>query len=96
MEVGERAAIVLQNNPNIDEIIIRPDHQGLRGKARFIRLLRQRKFDLAIILDNSADMILYTWLGGTPRRAGMVYKKKFSSLLTESVPFDRQAHENGG
>ena len=93
VEVGERAAGVLENNPNVDEIILRPDHQGLRGKARFIRLLRQRNFDLAVILDNSADMILYTWLGGVPRRAGMIYRKKFSALLTESVPFDRQAHE---
>ncbi len=93
VEVGERAACVLENNPHIDEVIIRPDHQGLRGKARFIYLLRRRKFDLAVILDNSADMIFYTWLGGTPRRAGMVYKKKFAGLLTESVAFDWQAHE---
>ena len=93
VEVGERAACVLENNPHIDEIIVRPDHQGLRGKAKFIRLLRRRKFDLAVILDNSADMILYTWLGGVPRRVGMVYRKKFANLLTESVPFDRQAHE---
>lgn len=93
VEVGERAVCVLENNPSVDEIIVRPDHQGLRGKARFIRLLRQRKFDLAVILDNSADMILYTWLGGVPRRAGLVYRKKFANLLTDSVAFDRQAHE---
>ena len=93
VEVGERAAGVLENNPSVDEIIIRPDHQGLRGKVGFVRLLRRRKFDLAVILDNSADMILYTWLGGVPRRVGMVYRKKFANLLTESVPFERQAHE---
>jgi lipopolysaccharide heptosyltransferase II len=93
VEVGERAAGVLENNPNVDEIIIRRDHQGAMGKAKFIAMLRRRKFDLAVVLDNCADMSLFTWLGGVPRRAGMIRKRKFSRLLTDSVPFDRDIHE---
>lgn len=93
VEVGERAACVLEHNPNVDEILLRPRHQGLSGKARFIRLLRKRRFDLGVILDDSADMILYLWLGGIPRRVGLIHKKRFAGLLTESVPFDPMQHE---
>ncbi len=93
VEVGERAACVLANNPHIDEIIIRPDHQGLSGKARFVGLLRRRKFDLGVILDLSPDMILYLWLGGVRRRVGLVGKKRFSHLLTDPVAFDPMQHE---
>jgi lipopolysaccharide heptosyltransferase II len=93
VEVGERAACVLENNPHIDEIIVRPDRQGLAGKLRFIALLRRRKYDMGIILDNAADMISYLWAGGVPRRVGLVRKRRFSGLLTDSVPFDPTVHE---
>lgn len=93
VEVGERAACVLENNPNVDEIILRPHHQGLTGKAQFIRLLRRRCFDIGLVLDNSADMILYLRLGGIVRRVGMIRKKRFSQFLTDSVPFDPMQHE---
>ncbi|MCW3098298.1 MAG: ADP-heptose--lipopolysaccharide heptosyltransferase [Chthonomonadaceae bacterium] len=92
-EVGERAACVLENCPYVDEIVLRPHHQGLTGKAQFIRLLRQRRFDIGVVLDNSADMILYLRLGGVVRRVGMIRKKRFSQFLTDSVPFDPMQHE---
>jgi heptosyltransferase-2 len=93
VEVGERAACVLENNPSVDEIILRPHRQGLTGKAQFIRLLRRRRFDLGIVLDNSADMILYLRLGGVERRAGLICKKRFSGFLTDSISFDPTQHE---
>jgi lipopolysaccharide heptosyltransferase II len=93
VEVGERAACVLENNPHVDEILVRRDHQGLAGKLRFIALLRHRKYDLGVILDNSADMISYLWAGGVPLRVGLVRKRRFSGLLTDSVLFDPTVHE---
>lgn len=93
VEVGERAACVLENNPHINEIILRPDHQGLLGKARFVRLLRRRRFDLGVILDDSTDMILYLHLGRVARRVGLVRKKRFANLLTDRVAFDPLQHE---
>lgn len=93
VEVGERAACVLENNPHVDEIILRPHHQGMAGKAQFIRLLRKRRFDIGLVLDNSADMILYLRLGGVVRRVGMIRKRKFSHYLTDSVPFKPEQHE---
>lgn len=93
VEVGERAACVLENSPYVDEILVRRDHQGLSGKAGFIRLLRKRRFDLGVILDDSADMILYLRLGGVVRRVGLIHKKRFAGLLTDGVPFDPMQHE---
>lgn len=93
VEVGERAAEVLQNFPGIDDLWIRPVHQGLWGKLRFIQRLRRAKFDLAVILDDSADMVLHAWLGGIPIRVGVKRKKKFQRLYTAFVPHDRSRHE---
>ena len=93
VEVGERAVCVLENNPHVNELIPRPTRQGLTGKWNFIRLLRKRKFDLAVILDDSTDMPLTVWLGGAHRRVGLVRKKRFARLLTDQVPYDKNAHE---
>jgi lipopolysaccharide heptosyltransferase II len=93
VEVGERAAEVLQNFPGIDDLWIRPTHQGLWGKLRFIRRLRKGRFDLAVILDDSADMVLHAWLGGIPTRVGVRRKRKFQSLYTAFVLHDPSRHE---
>ena len=93
VEVGERAACILENNPNVDEIILRKEHQGAIGKLDFIRLLRRRKFDLGVILDDSSGMILNLWLGGISHRVGILRKKKYANLLTQSIYADRSVHE---
>jgi len=93
VEVGERAVSILENNPHVDEIVVRPTHQGLPGKFDFVRFLRRRKFDMAVILDDCADFSLYVWLGRVPQRIGLKRKKRFARLLTQSVPFDFAAHE---
>lgn len=93
VEVGERAAPVLQNFPGIDEVWIRPTHQGLWGKVRFLRRLRRGRFDLAVILDDSADMVLHAWLGGIPLRFGVSRKRKFRHLYSAFIPHDPTRHE---
>lgn len=93
VEVGERAVEVLQNFPGIDDLWIRPVHQGLWGKIRFIHRLRRGRFDLAVILDDSADMVLYAWLAGIPVRVGVRRKRKFQRLYTAFVPHNPSRHE---
>jgi len=93
VEVGERAAEVLRNFPGIDELWVRPTHQGLWGKLRFILRLRKGRFDLAVILDDSADMVLHAWLGGIPLRVGVRRKRKFQRLYTAFVPHNPSRHE---
>ncbi len=93
VEVGERAAEVLQNFPGIDEIWIRRTHQGLWGKLQCIYRLRKGRFDLAVILDDSADMVLHAWMAGIPVRVGVRRKRKFEGLYTAFVPHDPSRHE---
>lgn len=93
VEVGERAVEVLNGFPGIDEIWIRPTHQGLWGKLAFLRRLRCGRFDLAVILDDSADMVLHAWLAGIPVRFGVSRKRKFRRLYTAFVPHSASRHE---
>lgn len=93
VEVGERAVEVLNGFPGIDEMWVRPTHQGLWGKLAFIRRLRRGRFDLAVILDDSADMVLHAWLAGIPNRFGVSRKRKFRRLYTAFVPHSPSRHE---
>ncbi len=93
VEVGERAACVLANNPHITDLMIRKDHQGALGKLGVMMELRRRKYDLGVILDNATAMPLTLWAGGVSYRIGIVRKKRFARLLNDSTPFDRTIHE---
>lgn len=92
LEAGEKTLGLLQRCPYVDHLWARPTHQGLGGKLKFIWRLRQGRFDMAIILDNSNDMVLHAYLGGIPKRYG-IRKNKFFRLFTASVPFDPSKHE---
>ncbi|MCS7064837.1 MAG: glycosyltransferase family 9 protein, partial [Fimbriimonadales bacterium] len=52
---------------------------------------RLGRYDLAVILDNSDEKTLHTFLAGIPRRVGGV-KRYFGRLLTDPVPVDPDAH----
>ena len=93
VEVGERAACVLQGNPHVDEVIIRKDHQGIAGRIGFLRELRSRHFDLGVVFDDSTDMPLTLWLGGARRRAGLDRKSRWVHLLTDVAHYNPNTHE---
>lgn len=93
VDVGERAACVLENNPRVDRLKIRRDHQGLTGKFRDILWMRRQRFSHFICLNTSQDAVLHAWIAGIPRRSGLIYKKRFSRLWTQSTPFQPLQHE---
>ncbi len=82
-----------RNNPFIDEIITfdySSTHKGLKGRISLIRQLRQRKFDLALLLHNCFDAALVAFLAGIPERVG--YKKEMRGpLLTHSIDFPEES-----
>ncbi len=92
-EVGERGKDLLDNNPAFDELWLRPTHQGVAGKLAFARRLRSRRFDLAVLLDDSNDLVLHAWLGGIPRRVGIWRGRRFGRLYTACVPLMADRHE---
>ena len=83
-----RCAPILENNPNLNEIIIfdeKGKHKGLLGKLRLIRLLRSKEFDTAYLLHRSFTRTLICYLAGIPQRIGY-YTRKRAALLTKSIP----------
>ena len=64
---------VLENFPHIDEIIEwdhKGRHKGLRNYIAFVRMLRQRGFDMGIAMTSSFSSAQLLFLAGIPVRAG--------------------------
>ncbi len=93
VEVGERAAVVLIGNPDVNQIVIRSDHQGAAGRWKFVLEMRKQKFDLGVMLDCSTHMPLTLALCGVKHRVGLVRKRRFAKLLHQSVVYDWDIHE---
>ena len=76
---------LLDSNPYVDEIIEIP-HKGRFFPKGLIGKLRQKKFDLGILLTNSFSSAWHFFVGGVKRRVGF-YKKSRAFLLTQNIPF---------
>lgn len=88
-------AEVFRGNAWVDEIILddkRGEHGGLFGPWKIAALLREKKFDLAVIPHRSFRSALVAWLAGIPRRVGFSASAG-SFLLTDRVPFSWLAHD---
>lgn len=92
-EVGERAAPLLAGFPYVDEVWPRKTRQGLHGKLQHVARLRSAKFDLAVLLDDSNDLVLQAALGGIPLRVGIWRGKKYESLFHALTPYQLDRHE---
>ena len=89
--VRSYAREVVEGNPYIDEVITYDKsgkEKGLLGKIRFIAGLRNRRFDLAIVLHPKNSSHILTYLARIPERLG--YDRKMGFLLTKKVPHTKQ------
>lgn len=93
VECGASAVGVLENFPAVDEVWPRPTHQGAIGKARAIGRMRRGGFDLAVVLDDSHDLMLHARLAGIPLRVGVWRGRKFGWCYTAAVAFASHGHE---
>ncbi len=88
-------ADVVERCPYVDEVLMldkKGQHRGLAGKLRLIRDLRQREFDLAVVLMRSFSSALYPFLAGCRLRIGFDTEWR-GPLLTHKVPYDTEAYE---
>ncbi|MDD2500544.1 MAG: lipopolysaccharide heptosyltransferase II [Geobacter sp.] len=79
---------LLQGHPAVDRVLVfdrKREHNGLAGRLRLARQLKQEQFDLAIILPNSFDSALIPWLARIPQRWGKASDGR-SLLLTRLFP----------
>jgi len=83
---------LFQKNSLVDEVFLYQSpgsHQGLRGKWRLARQLKMEDFDLALLLPNSFEAALISFLAGIPQRAGYNTDGR-GFLLTHPVPVSQK------
>lgn len=81
-------APLFEKDPNIDEVIVYSDeYEGISGRLRLAKKLRERRFCAALLLQNAFDAAVVVALAGIPERVGYARDgRRF--LLTNSVSFD--------
>ncbi len=91
---------IFTHNPHIDEVIPyfrEGRHKGIQGKIALVKELRERKFDLSILLQNAFEAALLAWGARIPRRAGYDTDVR-GLLLTHAValrPEYKKMHQTG-
>lgn len=84
-------APLLENNPEVDEVILYDHnriHNGILGKLGLAKALREKGFDLAVLFQNAFDAALIAFLAGIPIRAGYNTDAR-GPLLTNKVMLDK-------
>jgi len=64
---------LLQNNPWVDEVIT-DDNAGFKGFLRSIRILRERKFDVVVLLHPTLRLAFLLFFSGIKKRIGTGYR----------------------
>ena len=62
------------------------EYRGIRGRLRMAALLRQERFDAAILFQNAFDAALVGWLSGIPIRAGYSRQGRRPLLTHAAAP----------
>jgi heptosyltransferase-2 len=97
--VGSWSRDVIENNPNLDEIIVydAPRHSQDRGRAWLstlgcLRQLRRKRFDMAVVFHRTSFAGLLALLAGVPNRVGFDYHGQ-GRFLTQRVAYEVGKHE---
>lgn len=91
MMVRPYARDIVEGNPYLNEVIVYDksgDEKSLAGNLRFVKKLKDERFDLAVILHPTQRTHLIAACAGIPVRVG--YDKKYGFLLTKRIPHAKQ------
>ena len=86
---------VISNNPNLNEIILydkKGQDKGIKGFLRVLKILKQKKYDYAVIPHRFIKSILLAKLAKIPDIVGFDVATG-SSLLDKKVHYDMKKHE---
>ncbi|MFH1441206.1 MAG: lipopolysaccharide heptosyltransferase II [Candidatus Omnitrophota bacterium] len=91
MMVSPYTREIVEGSPYLDKVIIYDKdglHKGWGSSCRFIRDLKEYKFDAALILHPTNRVHLISYFAAIPRRIG--YDRKLSFLLTDKIKHVKQ------
>lgn len=80
---------LVEGNPDVDEVLVVPPHQGFFSFLRFIRRIRRERYDLAIDFHGGPRASRIAWLSRAKLKAGYELKHK-GFLYDVRVPRSRQ------
>lgn len=86
---------IVAGNPDLNETIIfdkESKHKGIFQTLRFVMWLREKRFDLALILHSTARVNLLCFLAGIPKRVGYA-RGKLDFLLTDRLQYTKRLGE---
>lgn len=63
-------ARVLEGNPYLDDILVRPPHASCYQEWRLLRRVRRRRFDLVVDVMGNSRSTMVSWLSGARHRIG--------------------------
>jgi heptosyltransferase-2 len=89
-------AEIFRHSPIVDRIILYHGHgihQGIQGKWRLAKELRDERFELALLLQNAFEAAFIAYLARIPRRAGYDTDGR-RLLLTHAVTRNQEMKEN--
>jgi heptosyltransferase-2 len=92
--VPENLAEIYEGNPNINELIMYRRREGLKEKIKLIRTLKEKKFDLGIIMQSTSyEPAVLFYLARIPERVGYSHSLR-NLLLTRVVKHSKKTqHE---
>jgi len=93
--VQPRIDDILKGNPHINEVIVydkNKKHKGVIKNLRFIKWLKQKKFDVVLNLHTTKRTNLLCFLAGIPRRIGHA-RGKADFLLTDKIGYTKKLGE---
>jgi heptosyltransferase II len=79
--------------PFLDKLWSEEKPSSVADWARLTRQIRRRKFDLALLLPNSFESALMTFLGGVPRRVGYATDGRRWMLTNSIAPSEVRRHQ---
>lgn len=89
--VSSQAKDIVKGNPYINEVIVY-DKKGVFHALRFANWLREKKFDLALILHSTNRVNLIAFLAKIPKRVGYA-RGKMDFLLTDKLEYKKRLAE---
>src|SRR5262245_55151213 len=93
--VEESAADVVRDNPYLHDVIVVPRERWKRGRKSpdiwreylgFLRMLRERRFEVSLDLQGYAKSGLMAWAAAAPYRLGWWKQQDMAGMISRPLP----------